>query len=159
MPTFALKAAPKASANGIIISFGARWEDALRAGNVQVVFRKKCPSKYVPKFVYAYLASPVSAIVARLPVLRIERLISGDALLHTKEGAISKAELDEYCATVGQVFLIWIGTPSIARKPVTMQTLMTEYEFWPTPNFIALSDYGCGVIDRLGDFQVIQGGK
>lgn len=159
MPTFSLKAVSKAPANGIIVSFDARWEDAIQKGAVRVVFRKKCPSKYVPKYVYAYLASPLSAIIARLPVQRIERLRSEDALQYAKEGAISEAELEEYCATSEHVFLIWVGLPFVARKPVTMQTLMTDYEFWPTPNFIALSDDGCGVIDRLGDFQENKRGK
>jgi hypothetical protein len=78
---------------------------------------------------------------------------SDRAIQFAQDGAISEKELRQYGATSGELFVVWTGKPAIAQNPVTMRLLIAKYDFWPTSNFIALSDEGRVVLDRLGYFQ------
>ena len=68
MPQFTLKCGKPGTSDAIIVSFHSKWHEPMRCNEIEVVFRKTGPKQFVPRWMYAYVATPISAIAARFSV-------------------------------------------------------------------------------------------
>ncbi len=152
MALFKLKATKTDRSRSIILSFHSKWYEAVQKGEFSVVFRKMGPIKFVPDLLYAYLTAPVSAIIARAEVTKYEHLPIEDALLLSRQGLLTKDEVRSYGLHYSHLFVFHLGQISISQSPVTMQHLVSNYDFWPSSTFIPLSGAGKETIDRLAGF-------
>ena len=150
--SFDLKATPADQSSCIIQSFHEKWKAPLIKSEIRVVFRKKGPKQFTPKTMYAYISTPTSAIVAKMPVLSCEFLPLDEAVQRATRGAISEDELRHYAKTNRELVVIEIGKTSVAKTPITLDYLVQTHGFWPSANFIPLSNHGVDVLDQLGDF-------
>lgn len=136
-------------ARPIILAFGNKWLDPLLNREISVIFRKMGPSPG-PTLLYAYVAAPTSAIVAKMPVIGYEQMPKEDALLLADEGRISKEELLAYAAKYTQLFVFRVGKIQTASKPITVKQLKEDFHYWPSPTFTPLTAEQAEAFDRLG---------
>ena len=155
---FQLKRTPADAADAILQTFNHKWCDPLLAGRVHVVFRKQGPTNFTPTLMYVYASAPVSAIVARAPILSYEKLPTAEVMELTQRGAIAPEELESYCRLRDTLVVMGIGQVSAAKSPITFSFLAEHYNFWPSSTFIPLSASGVKTLDRLGQFRVLKKG-
>ncbi len=158
MGKFKLKATSSSNSHAIVVSFHGKWHEAIRAKSVSVVFRKKGPTRYVPTAMYMYVSAPVSAIVARASVESYRSASIEEALAYVSEGGISEEELRDYAAQpyskrYDELLVYGLGQIQLAGSPIGLTTLMSEYDFWPSPSYIPLSVDGKKTLDDIGHFE------
>lgn len=151
-----MKRTPTDSSNAIILTFDSRWRLPLTQGEIRVVFRKMGPTDFIPDTVYAYIASPDSAIVARAPILAYETLGIQDALDLADDGKLSRRELLEYVGEWKHLIVMRLGNLWVADTPITYAHLSEKYNYWPSSTFIPLSATGKNILDKLGKFAAIE---
>jgi predicted transcriptional regulator len=149
---FTLKATSRNECEAIILSFHGKWLEPLLKQQVSVIFRKMGPTWFEPTTIYAYLSQPISAIVAKMPVLRYEFLPADEALALADKGKISKEELRAYTSDYSKLLTIKIGAVSKASPQITRTYLTNEFDYWPSSTFTSLSKEGMASLDSLGNF-------
>ncbi len=102
--------------------------------------------------IYVYAARPISAVVARMPVLEYYYVATGEALKMVKKGAITREELTSYASRWDQLLIYKIGKVEFASEPVSRGTLSSDYGFAPSQTYIPLSHDGKSILDRLAGF-------
>ena len=154
MGRFELAADKNEQVAGVICSFHNKWNDHLKSGDIKYVFRKKTLTLKWDRelWMYPYLTSPVAAITCRLPIEHAELLSIREALKFADAGCISVEELEKYAGNSAELFVLRLGNVQVAKTPVNSKLLNEQHGFWPTPNFIRLSDHGADVIDQLAQF-------
>lgn len=150
---FALKWNASDPSTAIILTFDDRWRQPLSAGDISAVFRKRCPSFFIPTIIYAYFAKPSSAIAARFPVISWERQPLAEAVGCAGKGRISPEELRSYAKGYDDLLVITIGQVEAAQSPVTHAYLCERYDYWPSSTFTPLSGTGVKTIDALAHFK------
>jgi len=152
MPRFTLRATNDDSSRSIMLAFHSKWHEPIQSKSFSVVFRKFGPRDFTPDWIYAYVAQPVSAIVAKLEVTSYRLLPVADAVKLARKGLLTEEELRTYSARFSTLVVFGIGSSQLARRPVSLLTLKTDYDFWPDSTFIPLSMRGTTTLDELGDF-------
>lgn len=147
MRTFTLKGS--SDFNAIILSFHSHWADRIAKGEIKAVFRKKGPQKRIPKWMYAYVSTPLSSIVSKLLVTNVEYLSIDDAVAHSKAGLLSETQLREYADKAKGLYVFHVGQVINATAPLTLGILIERFGFWPSANYIPLSDEGVEQLDKL----------
>ncbi|HCO23466.1 MAG TPA: hypothetical protein DIT97_10555 [Gimesia maris] len=153
MASFTLAATSADDVGGIICSFDSRWQNAIHDGRIKAIFRKKRLAKTPPQWLYVYVGSPVSSITARVPIESVEVMALQDALEIAEEGDISPEELSKYAGAATELFVFKVGAVQVAKVPLGSDKLRADYRFFPSPNFIRLSESGAKTIDRLAKFK------
>ena len=153
MARFQLAAEHRKTAAGILVSFHAKWSEKINAGQISVVFRKRLPLVSSPTVMFAYIGSPKSEINARLPIESIEELSIAECFALSDRGAITQREIERYADGRTHLRVARVGAPLVALSPVTLDLLQTRFDFFPTPNFISLSDEGVQALSALGNFE------
>lgn len=151
---FSLKSPESESSTAIILSFDAKWIPALETRSIDIVFRKMGPKRFEPSIMYAYMAKPISAIVARINLARIYSIDVGDAAALADRAGLSEMELKDYAAEYSQLLVYEIAQIHMASQVIAFDTLRDKFNFWPSSNYIPLSTEGIDTFDKLGDFTV-----
>lgn len=150
---FSLKSPDDASSEAIILSFDAKWLEALEAHSIDVVFRKMGPKTFTPKTLYAYLAMPISAIVARCPLSEVSTRDLEEAVTLVGRAGLSETELRAYAGTHSRLLIYELARIDMAAKYIEFDTLREDYDYWPSSNYIPLSASGIETLDKLGSFK------
>ncbi len=153
MGSFTLATTNNEDIGGVICSFAPHWQTAVHDGSVRVVFRKKKLVTTSPEWLYVYMASPVTAITAKLSIVSLESMAVSEALKLAEKGSIAVDELRKYAGKADELFVIHVGVVQVAKTPIEMSVLSSKYGFFPSPNFIRLSKSGASTIDRLANFK------
>ncbi len=137
---------------GIILSFDSKWLEPIKANAFQCIFRKMGPHRFVPTHIYAYLAKPVSAIVAKMPVTSLGTITLPQAEEIASTAMLTPSEIRAYADKKTELVIYHVGPISVARTPLTFESLKQTYQFWPSSNYIPLSPRGSEVVDDLCSF-------
>lgn len=138
------------STPSIVVSFDSRWHELLRQGRVKAVIRKRGPKKIMPESMYAYVNSPISALVARFAIRKFEWRDNPDARL-CRDCALNLQEISAY--TRGERFAVFhLGKPELARPRVPLSELTLKLGFVPPQSFFVLSASGRDGLDALAKF-------
>jgi len=140
--------------NAIILTFASRWCEPMVKGKIKVVFRKAGPTRVTPELMYVYFSAPISAIVARLPIVSYEILPLAKAIMLTEDGQISREELVSYARDRQELVVMHVGQVAVASNPITRIHMSSAYNFWPSSTFIPLSGAGKRTLDAYGRFAV-----
>jgi predicted transcriptional regulator len=136
--------------SSIVVSFDSRWYELLQRGKIRAVIRKRGPKKVKPECIYVYLNSPISAVVARLPIREFEWRNNVDAQLCQKT-TLNLKEIRAY--TGGERFAVYyVGKPELAQPKVPLNELASKLGFVPPQSFFILSNSGKEQLDSLGKF-------
>jgi len=138
---------------GLICSFDSRWQEQIHGGLVKVVFRKKKLVHSIPHWLYAYMATPVSSITARMRITEASVMATSDAIDLAVEGDIPEESLRKYAGASSELFVIRVKDVKVAKNPIANSLLAAKYAFWPSPNFIHISECGVKTLDALGQFE------
>lgn len=141
----------------IILSFDGKWLEPIKTQAIQCIFRKMGPHRFTPTHLYAYLAKPVSAIVARMPVTSFGPITLSEAEELATKAMLTLAELRAYAGKKSELVVYHVGPIFVARTPIEFGTLQRAYQYWPSSNYIPLSTHGSEVLDTLGGFAPIRG--
>lgn len=133
----------------IILPFQSRWLDSVTEGKVKAVFRKKGPAaKASPLWMYAYFGAPVSAICAKLKIVKVSHLPVDKAVKFCEKGMMTEAQLRKYAGDAEQLCVFELGECFVPEEQLGMDELARRFGFQPTPSFIALSQQGWDQLDR-----------
>jgi predicted transcriptional regulator len=134
----------------IVVSFDRKWYEPLCQGRIRAVVRKRGPKKMVPECIYAYINSPISAVVARFPIRKFEWRSNTDARL-CSDSTLNSQELKAY--TSGETFAVfYVGKPEFAQPKLPLGELVSKLGFVPPQSFFVLSNSGKTQIDAWGNF-------
>ena len=147
---FALKWTADDPSNAIILTFGGDWHQPLVSGDIDVVFRKMGPRHFEPDLLFAYVAAPISAIVARVAITRYERLSLRDAERLANRANLTPKELRSYAIGYDDVIVMELAPVVTTRHPITLDYLSKHYEFWPSSTYTPLSKAGVATLNKLG---------
>jgi predicted transcriptional regulator len=136
----------------IILSFDSKWLDAINASSFSCVLRKMGPQRFQPTCIYAYLAKPTSAIVARFPVTAYEKISVTSAISLASNAMLTPEEISKYANNSSNLVVYHVGKITLAQKPIHFEHLKEAYQFWPSSNYIPLSPEGADELNKLGDF-------
>jgi predicted transcriptional regulator len=140
----------RTSTSSIVVSFDSRWYELLRQGKLRAIIRKRGPKKIKPECIYVYVNSPVSALVARLPIRKFEWRNSANARL-CQETALKPEEITAYAG--GEQFAVfYVGQPELAQPRVPLRELASKLGFVPPQSFFVVSSSGKEQLDALGNF-------
>ncbi len=137
---------------GLVVSFDPKWEAPLCDGSVRAFIRKRFPSSFVPEFLYAYIKSPVSAIVLKAHIESIAPVSATQAIALRKELMLTKEEITRYCQGYERVGLFKVDSPKQLTPPLALAALRQNGSFFAPQSFFYLSSDGRAFIDRR--FQV-----
>ncbi len=150
-----LKRSPTDTSDAMMLTFNAKWQGPLLAGEVEVVFRKQGPRGFVPTLMYTYMAAPISAIVARIPISSYAYVATEKAIELADRGSIDSDELRDYAKGLGSLLVMELGRVAVAKYPITYSYMSEHFNFWPSSTYIPLSATGIQLLDELGQFENI----
>jgi predicted transcriptional regulator len=140
------------AADAIVVSFEAKWGEILKATNVSRIFRKRAPRAIRPKYLYAYVGSPVSAVIGRLEVTALESIRSNDAIKLCPLGSISEKDLSRYSEGYDALHVYSVKPIQLCKSPISLNELQSEYSFSPPQSFLVLSVNGQAELDQKAGF-------
>lgn len=143
---------PKDESEAIVVSFDARWLEAIRSKRFSRVLRKRVPQSFCPQWMYIYVYSPTSLIVARASIANISSVSLVEALAHKQELCLSETEIERYFAGAKAVGLYKLGLVELARTHLTLTWLRQHMIFHPPQSFFTLKDEAKTIIDRSAGF-------
>lgn len=147
---FTLKWKTDDPSSSIILAFSGLWHVPITNRQVSVIFRKKGPQRFTPDWVYAYIAIPTKAIVAKLEIDTLERLSTDQASQLARSSMLTPDEIRKYAGEHSRLFVYRVGTILVARKPITLTDLIAQFNYWPSSNYTPLSAQGVAILDNLG---------
>ena len=146
-----LKCPSGVKAAGIMLSFESKWEQALRAGEISVVFRKKGPLLKGFSYLYAYVGLPTCSVIGRAKVRDYERL-SVPALHGTPAlGQISARELQVYDQST-ELGVFHLGQFEVAPNQIGLASLLKKFGCAAPQNYFFLAEEGKTKLDELAGF-------
>lgn len=152
IPAKATSAAEQSDA--IVVSFEANWHQHLLAKDFSVVIRKRVPKASSFTWLYFHINSPLSAICARAPILKIFNASPKQAVALAKEINLTPAEISSYLRGDSTIGCYKLGPFQFGKGPVTTTTLATRLAYYPPQSFVILSKQAKGIIDRFAGFPI-----
>ena len=146
------KAANAEASTGVVVSFDARWFRPISEGRISLVLRKRVPQSALPKWMYMYINSPASVLLARAPIKKILTLPLADALKRHKELDLANDEIGAYFRGSAAVGAYELGPLEIASEPLQLSWLRHNMTFHPPQSFFFLAQTAQAVIDKHGGF-------
>lgn len=140
------------ASESIVVSFEAKWDQPLRKNEVSVVFRKRGPRNFTPKYIYVYVGSPVCALTGRFAVEKCERLSTKDAVALADAGAIAADELERYARDYDHLYVFTVGDFESSKKELAYSDLSEKFGFSPPQSFFVLSKDGKSTVDKKAGF-------
>jgi predicted transcriptional regulator len=142
---------PSEAADAIVVSFEAKWGTILKEQDVSRIFRKRAP-RVRPKYLYAYIGSPVSAVIGRIEVTALELISSEDAIKLCHLGAISEKDLNRYSESYDSLQVYSVKPIELSTSPIPLVELQAQYNFSPPQSFLVLSVSGRAELDKKAGF-------
>jgi len=128
--------------NAILVSFDAKWDQVLKSGGVEYIFRKRGPTSKNINWMYVYIGSPEKSLIGRLPILQLDLMTTDTASNLASRGELSRRELEEYAGNYASLFVYHVGTLEPFQTPMAYKDLKQKYEFNPPQSFLYVSKAG-----------------
>lgn len=132
--------------------------DAICKRRIKGILRKRIPTTSQVRWLYAYMNSPISAVVGRAAIKRVLSVSLPEATLKAKELGLSSAEIREYFAKAERVGLYEINDIEIARPQLQLDSIRKELVFYPPQSFVFLSKAGKAIFDERAHFKIADRG-
>jgi predicted transcriptional regulator len=136
------------SSGSIVLAFDPKWRDPLLNREVEIVFRKRGPSRTQLGFLYAYIGTPICAIVGRAKVIKYQKMPVSEAINLAGKGRIDPAELLRYAHRRTELGVFRLGKFEPFNPPLGLKQLALEFGFAAPQNFFFLSARGKASLDE-----------
>jgi predicted transcriptional regulator len=138
--------------DAIVVSFAPHWQEPLLKG-VSVVIRKRFPKTVRPKWLYAYVNSPISAILGRAEIVSIDEISKAYAMGLQEELGMHAEDIAEYFGNLATIGCYRLGVMQPAVHPATLAKLSAKLIYYAPQSFFVLSHQGRNIIDGLAGFR------
>lgn len=136
----------------VLVPFEAKWKEALCAGKVGVVIRKRIPKNHSVRSLYAYLNRPISAVCFRATISRIFNATIQDLLPLQDKLVLSLDEIKKYVGRSATVGCYVLETIETARVPVEASDLLVRLHVHPPQGFMLLSATQTELLETIAGF-------
>jgi hypothetical protein len=155
--TTAQRIPAKASETGdrsdaIVVSFDAKWYEAIIARAFSLVIRKRIPTSYKPQWLYFHVNAPKSAICARARLTSVAYMPTKLVRTLASELSLHSAEIDEYCRSLEEVGVYRIVGIELASVETSVAELQRQLIYAPPQSFMFLSHRAKAIIDEACKF-------
>jgi len=147
----ALTAADRSGA--VLVSFDAPWEMKILGRTFVHVVRKRVPREVTPDYLYFYVNSPVSRVVARAPVGVVRSVAVSHVVKNCNDFGLTRSEAEDYCEGLGTIGVYELGRFEIAGASLSREWLSERMAFFPPQSFLFLSWEARSLIDREAKFK------
>ena len=130
---------PDDRSQDILVSFSSRWNDLLRNGSINLVFRRRYPKTLGAKRMFIYVGSPYSEIIGFSIIKDIKPMTFTEGIRLLDKAQITKPELEMYFQGYSSVGGYRVSKITLFDSPVSLQTLRGESGFSPPQSFVFLS--------------------
>lgn len=141
--------------DAIVVSFDAKWHEAIIAKAFSLVIRKRIPKSYKPKWLYFHVNAPVSAICARAELTSVAYIPTKVVRNLVSDLSLGQAEIDKYCADLEEVGAYRIAGMETAPVKASVAGLRTQLMYTPPQSFMFLSNTAKIIIDTTCKFAEI----
>lgn len=147
---------PEDRSDGIVVSFDAKWYEAIVAKEISLIIRKRIPTRNKPTWLYFHVNAPKSAICARARLASVALMPIDLVRAHASEICLDIAGIDAYCGKLEEVGAYRIGRIELASVQVSAAELRRHLLYTPPQSFMFLSHKAKATIDKAGNFTKIQ---
>jgi predicted transcriptional regulator len=126
----------------IILSVSANDAKKVTTGVLRKLIRKRYPKAVSLQWVYLWAIAPISAIVGRAPIVRLQEIAVAEALESHEQYGLSVQELREYCADYELLGVFILGPYEPAKTRLRLAELGEAGRFHPPQSFLYLSRQG-----------------
>ena len=153
MTIIAVRPANPADLSGsAILSIDAKWAEAIRAGSLKWLVRKRVPLVSKPTHIYFHAKAPVSALIGRGIVSSIERVKSDFILRHASDLQMKPDELRDYIGPLKELGLIRFSQLEPARTSAPLAKIRKRLNYFAPQGFAFVSRSALPVVDELCGF-------
>lgn len=145
-------------AGAVVVSFDAQWMDIICARKIKSILRKRTPTTSQVQWLYAYVNSPISAVVARTAVKKVSSVSLSAAISKARDLGLSASQIRSYFAKAQHVGLYEINDIEVAKTPLQLDSIRKELIFYPPQSFIFLSKVGKEILDVRAHFRTTDRG-
>ncbi len=144
---------PEEHTGAVVVSFDARWIDLIRKRKIKGILRKRIPTTLGAQWLYAYVNSPVSAIVARAVIENTTSVSMPLAIRMSNDLGLSPNEIKNYFSRAQCVGMYEIKAFELAVTPLTLERIRRDLVFYPPQSFFFMSKLGKEFIDEEAHFK------
>src|SRR4029077_7202705 len=109
--------------DGIVVSFGSEWHEALLKKRFKAVIRKRIPKTVQPRWLYFHINAPVSAACARAEICTIEDITRTQATSLRRDLALSEAEITAYLGSSSTIGCYKLGAIFLAKNDLPISEI------------------------------------
>jgi predicted transcriptional regulator len=120
----------------ILVSFKAKWEAHFRDQSLGAFVRTRAPIARKTNKVYVHINSPVSSVVARASITRLERVAKNEILAQHRQLKIKPQELAHYLSTASEAWLYEIGSIEFAQQSARSSEIRGRATYHPPQSFM-----------------------
>lgn len=139
--------------DAIVVSFDARWHEALIAKAFSAVIRRRIPASYTPTWLYFHVNVPKSAICARAKIAAVEYIPTRLVHRFKSDLCLDETEIDAYCGRRREVGIYRLADIELAAVDVSAGELQRHLVYVPPQSFMFLSHGAKAIIDRACKFR------
>lgn len=137
----------------IVVSFDARWAEPFRLRKVKRVLRKRVPQSTDADWLYVYVNSPASCLLARAKLAGIHDTVLAHALASSDAIGLSGREIETYFGRTESMGEYELATIEVAVTPLRLTWLKDHLVFHPPQSFLFLSSKAKQIIDEAAGFK------
>jgi len=143
---------PGDRSDGIVVSFDAKWYEAIVAKAISLVIRKRIPTSYKPEWLYFHVNVPRSAICARARLTSVASMPTKLVRTLASELCLDSSDIDEYCGNLKEVGAYRIGGIELAAVEISVAKLQSQLLYTPPQSFMFLSQRAKAIVDTACKF-------
>lgn len=143
---------PTERTEAIVVSFSAKWLEAIVSKRTRAVIRKRVPASSPAQWMYFYVNTPVGAIVARGSLAAVKVATEREVYDMSDDLCLSHDDIDRYMDGQNTIGLYTIAQIELPGSPVGLLEVRKRLSFNPPQSFLFLSTHGKSVIDEISGF-------
>lgn len=143
---------PGDRSDGVVVSFDAKWYEAIVAKAISLVIRKRIPTSYKPEWLYFHVNAPRSALCARARLTSVASMPTKLVRTLASELCLDSADIDEYCGNLEEVGAYRLGGIELAVVEVSVAELQRQLSYTPPQSFMFLSQRAKTIVDTACKF-------
>lgn len=136
----------------VVVSFDARWLEPIIKRQVRLVLRKRVPRSTSPHWMYVYINSPESVLMARARVKQVVSLSLRDAIERRNTSILTTEEINKYFGGAREIGAYELGDIQLASNPLQLMWLRKHMTFNPPQSFFFLAVKAQEFIDKNAGF-------
>jgi predicted transcriptional regulator len=133
------KGSPNSRTSEVLVTFSAKWREALLSGSIKCVLRRRYPKSLLPTRMYLYIAAPFSQVIGVSSIARLIDVNIAKAQELQDKTHLSLKELTQYFDGYDKVGCYFIESTELFHPPIHLESLRESWSFYAPQSFVSLS--------------------